>query len=85
MDCFTKIVTIQGNGDEKLVFNGKRKVIPSCMIPVMTAEKMIKKRLSIYLAHKKEMEEGRIKLSNILVVREYLNVFPEELPGLFLG
>jgi len=30
------------------------------------------------------MEEGRIKLSNILVVREYLNVFPEELPGLFL-
>jgi hypothetical protein len=30
------------------------------------------------------MKEGRIELSNILVVREYLNVFPEELPGLFL-
>jgi hypothetical protein len=43
------MVTIQGNGGEKLVFNGKKKVIPSYMIPVMTAEKMIKKNGYLFI------------------------------------
>ena len=35
------MMTIQGNGGDKLVFNGERKVIPNCMILVMTSEKII--------------------------------------------
>lgn len=30
------------------------------------------------------MKEGRIKLNSIPVMREYLDVFPKVLPGLFL-
>jgi hypothetical protein len=37
MDCFTKTVTVQGISDNKVVFKGERKVIPSCVISVLVA------------------------------------------------
>jgi len=35
-----------------------------------------------WLAHIRELEKGSIDLASILVVREFRDVFPEELPGL---
>jgi len=43
MDCFTKTVTIQGIGGKIIVFKGERKAVPSCLISVMTARKLIRK------------------------------------------
>jgi hypothetical protein len=32
MDCFAKMVTLQGVDKKKVIFKGERKVIPSCVI-----------------------------------------------------
>ena len=82
MDCFTKTVTIQGIGDKRVVFKGERKVIPSCVISVLVARKLLRKGCSAWLAHVRELEKGSIGLASIPVVREFQDVFPEELPGL---
>jgi len=78
VDCFTKTVTIQGIGDKRVVFKGERKVIPSCVISVLVARKLLRKGCSAWLAHVRELEKGSICLASIPVVRE----FPEDLPGL---
>jgi hypothetical protein len=82
MDCFTKMVTIQGIGDKRVVLKGERKVIPSCVIAISVAIKLLRKGCSAWLAHVRELEKGSIDLASIPVVREFRDVFPEELPGL---
>jgi hypothetical protein len=46
VDCFTKTVTIQGIGDKRVVFKGERKIIPSCVISVLVARKLLRKGCS---------------------------------------
>jgi len=82
VDCFTKTVTIQGIGDKRVVFKGERKVIPSCVISVLMARKLLWKGCSAWLAHVRELEKGSIDLTSIPIVREFRDVFPEELSGL---
>jgi hypothetical protein len=82
VDCFTKTVTIQGIGDKRVVFKEERKVIPSCVISVLVARKLLRKGCCAWLAHVRELEKGSIDLASIPVVREFQDVFPEELPGL---
>jgi hypothetical protein len=64
------------------VFKGKRKVIPSCVISVLVAGKLLRKGCFAWLAHVKELKKGSIDLASIPVVREFRDVFPEELHGL---
>jgi len=82
VDCFTKTVTIQGISDKRVVFKGEKKVIPSCVILVLVTRKLLRKGCSAWLAHVRELEKGSIDLASIPVVREFQDVFPEELPGL---
>jgi len=82
MDCFTKTVTLQGPDGKKIVFRGERNVIPNCIISAMAARKMIKKKGSeAYLAYVFETKIGDIQVSNIPTVREFPDVFLDELPG----
>jgi len=64
------------------VFKGERKVIPSCLISVLVAGKLLRKGCCSWLTHVKELEKGSIDLASIPVVREFPDVFLEELPGL---
>jgi len=82
VDCFTKTVTIQGISDKRVVFKGERKVIPSCVISVLVTRKLLRKGCSAWLAHVRELEKGSIDLASIPVVREFRDVFSEELLGL---
>lgn len=43
VDCFTKIVTIQGKGGRMVEFKGERKLILNTFISVMMAKKLIRK------------------------------------------
>jgi len=67
---------------KKVVFKGERKLIPSCVISVLVARKLLRKGCSAWLAHVRELEKGSIDLASIPVVKEFRDVFPEELPGL---
>jgi hypothetical protein len=81
MDCFAKTVTFHGTDGRKIVFRGERTVIPNCIVSAMTARKMIKKGCEAYLALVIKTKKEGIQLSDILVVREFPDVFPDELPG----
>ena len=56
MDCFTKTVTIQGIGDKRVVVKGEQKDIPSCVISVLVARKLLRKCCSAWLALIRELE-----------------------------
>jgi hypothetical protein len=75
-------VTIQRIGDKRVVFKGERKVIPSCVISILVARKLLRKGCSAWLAHVRELEKGSIDLASIPVVKEFRDVFPKELLGL---
>jgi hypothetical protein len=62
------------------VFRGERKMIPSFVISIVTTKKLIRNGCPIYLAHVKELRKGSLELTIIFIVREFQNVFPEELP-----
>jgi hypothetical protein len=54
--CFTKTVTIQGIGDKRVVVKGERKDIPSCVILVLVARKLLRKGCSAWLALIRELK-----------------------------
>jgi hypothetical protein len=57
---------------KKVVFKGERKVVPSCLISVMIAEKLIRKGCPTFLAYMRETKKMSVELASIPIVREYL-------------
>ena len=82
VDCFTKTVNLQDVSGKRVVFRGEMRVIPNSIISVMTAGKLIRKGSPAWLSHVRELKKGSIELTNIPIVKEFPDVFPEELPGL---
>jgi hypothetical protein len=82
LDCFAKTVTFQGAKGETMVFKGERTSNFPNMISGMVARKLLKKGCTAYLAYVINSEKGKIGLSDIPIVREFPDVFPEELPRL---
>jgi len=82
LDCFTKTVTFQGAKGETMVFKGERTSNFTNIISGMVARKLLKKGCTAYLAYVINSKKGKIGLFDISIVREFPNVFPEELPGL---
>lgn len=65
------------------MFRGERKVILTCMISIMTTEKLIQNGCPAYLAYIRKLErEWRLELASIPIMREFPNVFLEGLFGL---
>ena len=81
-DCYTKEVVLESLGQHRVVFCGDRQIIPNCLISVVTAFKLIKNGCNAYLAHVIDTNVTNSKLEDIPVVREFLDVFPNDLPGL---
>uniref|UniRef100_A0A2N9IT26 Integrase catalytic domain-containing protein n=1 Tax=Fagus sylvatica TaxID=28930 RepID=A0A2N9IT26_FAGSY len=63
----------------KLCFKGERKVKPLQIVSSIQAKRMLRRGAVAYVIDTKASE---VKLEDILVVREFLDVFPKELPGL---
>ncbi|KAL0325066.1 UNVERIFIED_CONTAM: Retrovirus-related Pol polyprotein from transposon [Sesamum radiatum] len=82
VDCQTKEVTVEVNGQMHTVIAGERKVIPNCLISVVTAFKLIKGGCEAYLASVRDTTKVGPSVLDVPVVREFPDVFPEELPGL---
>jgi len=82
LDCFTKTVTFQGAKGETMVFKGERTSNFTNIISGMVMRKLLKKGCTTYLAYVINSKKGKIGLSNISIVREFPDVFSEELPRL---
>ncbi|KAK4383124.1 Transposon Ty3-G Gag-Pol polyprotein [Sesamum angolense] len=82
VDCQTKEVAVKVNGQMKMVIMGERKGIPNCLISAVTAFNLIKEWCEAYQASVHDVTKVRLGVSDVPVVREFPDVFSEELPGL---
>ncbi|RVW95658.1 Transposon Ty3-I Gag-Pol polyprotein [Vitis vinifera] len=81
VDCFEKRVTFSIPGQPKFSFEGKHVDRPLRMISALPASSLLKKGCQGFLASVVS-NESDLKLEDIPIVREYPDVFPEDLPGL---
>ena len=80
--CYKKEVKLNRPGKLEVKFIGLRRELSSCMISAMTAQKMLCKGGQGYLAYVVDTgKEGTI-LDEIPVVREFPDVFPDDIAGL---
>ncbi|KAJ8753514.1 hypothetical protein K2173_022755 [Erythroxylum novogranatense] len=82
LDCKQKTVEFELDSGKRVVFVGDRKASPPRIVSALTAEKMMRKGCEVFLAYVIDTRIDRGKLEDIPVVREFSDVFPEELPGL---
>ncbi|RVW67380.1 Transposon Ty3-G Gag-Pol polyprotein [Vitis vinifera] len=81
VDCFEKRVTFSIPGQPKFSFEGKHVDKPLRMISALRASSLLKKGCQGFLASVVS-NESDLKLEDIPIVKEYPDVFPEDLPGL---
>ena len=82
MNCFTKEIRFEKSGYPEFEFVGNRRVLPTRVISALEAQRLLLKGCESYLAHVVDTSIIEVKLENVPVVCEFLDVFPEDLPGL---
>ncbi|RVW31995.1 Transposon Tf2-12 polyprotein [Vitis vinifera] len=81
VDCFGKRMTFSIPGQPDFSFEGKHVDKPLRVISVLRASSLLKKGCQGFLAYVVN-EENDLKLEDIPIVRDYPDVFLEDLPGL---
>ena len=83
IDCQAKTVGFKPPGEEIFTFFGNRHSSHKMFISAMQARKLIAEGCTDYLANVLDMtKKGKDKLKDVLVVNEFISVFPKDLPGL---
>ena len=82
MDCFRKEVIFRRPGLPIVVFCGERGRAPSGLISTISARWLLQKGCKGYLAHVVDTRSNEVRLEDVHVVREFLDVFPDDLLGL---
>ncbi|GAA0143700.1 hypothetical protein LIER_35794 [Lithospermum erythrorhizon] len=82
IDCHRKKILISSPEKPKIHFLGNRKILSSCLISALVAHKLLTKGCVGYLSHVIDTERDEIKLENVHVMRDYAELYPEELPRL---
>ena len=82
MDCYRKEARFCRPGEIEVVFCGLRKILPTSTMTAMRASKMLRKSYQGYLAYAIEVRDNGSRLEDIPVVREFSDVFSEDLVGI---
>ncbi|KAL0420226.1 UNVERIFIED_CONTAM: Retrovirus-related Pol polyprotein from transposon [Sesamum latifolium] len=82
IDCYKKEVIIESSGQSKVVFVGERQVVPVCVISAIEARRLMLEGCESYLAHVIDAEKVNPTLKEIPIVRDFPEVFPDDLLGL---
>ncbi|KAL0555989.1 hypothetical protein IC582_004492 [Cucumis melo] len=77
-----KEVVFRKPGFAKVVFRSMRKVISRSLISVLKAEKLLRKGCTAFLAHIVVVQREKLKPKDVSVVKEFLDVFLDDLSGL---
>jgi hypothetical protein len=82
VDCFEKEVVFRPPGESEFRFKGSR--LPSLphMISALRANRLLRKGCQGFLASVVDLQKKELEIEDIPVVREFPDVFPEDLPGL---
>ena len=82
MDCSRKEVIFRRSGLPVVVFHGERRRAPSSLITAISARCLLQKGCKGYLAHVVDTRSSEVRLEDVPVVRDFLNVFSDDLPCL---
>ena len=83
IDCKKKIVTFRPPGEEEFCFMGTIDKLRTPVISSMKARRLLDSGCVGYLACVVDMQvEQKLRPEDVPVVQEFLEVFPEDLPGL---
>ena len=82
LNCRGNVVTINRPGMPTVTFVGERSGLKHGVITAMKARRMLSKGCQGYLAYVALAEETTTSVEDVRVVRHFLDVFPDDLPGL---
>ncbi|XP_077228493.1 uncharacterized protein LOC143861449 [Tasmannia lanceolata] len=82
VDCNKKIVTFEIPGEEKSCFEGRGALSTRVILSAMQACRLLRQGCEAFLASVVEVESNDVRIEDIPVVNEFVDVFPEDLPGL---
>ena len=81
MDCFTKNIVFKKPRYPDLEFEGDRRILSACVISALEVKRLLYKGCEAYLAHVVNKSTLEVDLDSVLVVQEFLNIFPKDLPS----
>ncbi|KAM2154746.1 hypothetical protein ACFX1Q_046522 [Malus domestica] len=81
IDCYRKIVTFHCPGLPEVTFVGEPSGVRHGIISTMKAKRLLSKGCQGYLAHVVLNDDTPSNVEDVRVVRYFLDVFPEDLPG----
>ncbi|WRX09990.1 Reverse transcriptase domain - like 10 [Theobroma cacao] len=82
VDCYHKLVRFDFPGESSFSIQGDRSNAPTNLISVISARRLIRQGCIGYLAVVRDTQVKVGNVSQVSVVKEFVDVFPEELPGL---
>ena len=82
VDYFTKKVVFRKPRFLKLKFEGDCRVLPTCVISALETKRLLHKGCEAYLAHVIDTSTSKVTLESVSVMREFSDVFLEDLPWL---
>ena len=85
LECFNKVVTLGISGKLMIRYQGDRSVVSPRLISVLTARELLAKGCQGILAYMLDTKKKVPVLEKIFVVKDFLDVVPEELLGLPSG
>ena len=77
VDCLRKKVVLYTLDNKRICFVGERRVLTSCKILALIANRMLKKRCDAFLACVVSSEGSGPNIADIPVVWKFLDVFSE--------
>ncbi|KAM1686061.1 hypothetical protein ACFX2K_034208 [Malus domestica] len=83
--CWEKVITFNRPGLPVVTFMGERRVLPNSIISAIQATRLLNKDCVGFLAHVVVKDESSLRPEEVPVVRNFINVFPDDLPGLPLA
>ncbi|XP_040971369.1 uncharacterized protein [Gossypium hirsutum] len=82
LDCTTKRVVLRTDEDNEVVVIGERRDYLNNVISALAAEKLVRKGCEAFLTYISISDSGDSLVKDIRTVRDFPDVFPEELPRL---
>ncbi|XP_052486271.1 uncharacterized protein LOC128041027 [Gossypium raimondii] len=80
LDCETRIFTLKTDENDEVVMVGEHRDYLSNVISALVADKLVQKGCEAYVAYISDSVPAKLSVGDICTVREFLDVFPEELP-----
>jgi hypothetical protein len=84
IDCFGKKMVFRIPGQAEFVFEGDCLVRPPPLVSAIQAKRLLRKGCKGFLVYVLKSEETTLKIEDISVVKEFPDVFSEDLLGLTL-